>query len=205
MTALLDQPGKLPELLARSSLEDGQSILRPEMTPRQAIDSLLGSGHSLDAMRLIARALPRREAVWWCCVCCRAVLTAPGDAEQLATLDIVERWVSTPSEVNRRACQTVSEEIGVGTPAGQSALAAFWSGGSLSLPKLPVVPPPEHLLPAAVANAVILAGVCVGPKNAPAAYARFGGFATDIAEGKNRWKEDRPPTGTAPRPTMRKP
>ena len=104
------------------------------------------------------------------------------------------RRTAAPPARRRRAADP-------GTPAGQVAQAVFWSGGSLSLPGLPVVPPPEHLLPTAVSVAAILAGLRPGPKLTKPTYERFVALAEEIAQGKNRWKEERPsPVAARPAP-----
>jgi hypothetical protein len=67
------------------------------------------------------------------------------------------------------------------------------------------VAPPEHLLPGAVANGVILAGVKREPGKAAERYRRFLALGLEVAEGKNRWQEEKaaarppqPPARPAP-------
>ena len=54
-----------------------------------------------------------------------------------------------------------------------AALAAFWSGGSLTGPDDPVVPPDEHMTATAVAGAVLLASVGAAPDDVPKRQQRF--------------------------------
>lgn len=193
----LDQPGKATELATKSSLEDGAlALVLPAMTARQALTALLEAGRHRDALRLAARTLPRREAVWWACQCFRASSAESDTPAQVLAVDLAEKWVAKPTEEGRRAAGGAAEPAQVATAAGQIAMAAFWSGGSLAPPKMATVPPAEHLLPMAVGNAAILAGVRLGPKLAEATYQRFVALAIDVAEGKNRWKEERAPTPT---------
>ena len=198
----LDQPGKAAELAAKSSLEEGaQALILPAMTARQAMTALLAAGRHRDALRLAARTLPRREAVWWACQCFRASPAESDTPAQILAVDLAEKWVFEPTEEGRRAAGDAAEPAQIATAAGQIAMAAFWSGGSLAPPKMATVPPAEHLLPVAVGNAAILAGVRLGPTLAEAAYQRFVALAVDVAEGKNRWKEERSPTPSTARPT----
>ncbi len=197
----LDQPGKVADLVAKSSLDpEALPLIQPTMTARQAVAALVTGGRFTDAIRLAARALPRREAVWWACQCFRASPAESDTPAQVTAVDLAEKWVVKPTEEGRRAAGDAAELAQIGTAAGQIAMAAFWSGGSLAPPKMATVPPAEHLLSVAVGNAAILAGVRLGPKLAEATYQRFVALAIDVAEGKNRWKEERAPTPTPVRP-----
>src|SRR5262249_48283551 len=63
------------------------------------------------------------------------------------------------------------------------AAAAFWSGGSLAPPGLPLVPPPEHLLPGAVAAAVLLSAVAGEPATMGGRLQAFLKVAGAVASG----------------------
>src|SRR5690606_25846941 len=128
---------------------------------------LAAAGHWLDAIAFLARALPKREAVWWACMCAR--VTAP-PAEEAASpegdvagpaaagrgparaLAAAEAWVYKPSEENRRECEAAAHAAQFDSPESWAAIAAFWSGGSVAPPGGPVVPPGEDLAPRAVAG-----------------------------------------------------
>jgi hypothetical protein len=169
------------EKAAAPLLKDGQ-------TPKQLFDLLLEKGHLLDAVRLLAHSLPKREAVWWALQCARqahGANPAPPVAQALAA---TEKWVTDPKEENRRAAQAVAEAAGVGTPAGCAAMAAFWSGGSLAPPAAPVVPPPEHLTGHGAGCAVMLAAVLSEPEKAEQKHRAFLKLGSDVAAGANRWR-----------------
>ena len=42
-------------------------------TAAEGIDRLEAAGFGIEAVRLAAHALPKREAVWWACMCAEAV------------------------------------------------------------------------------------------------------------------------------------
>ena len=107
----------------------------------QFLDALIGKQHFLDAVRFLAHALPKREAVWWACVCARQVADGKEPAPVKAALAAAEKWVADPSEDNRATAMPAARRPSWATPAGCAAMAAFWSGGSLAPPKAPVVPP----------------------------------------------------------------
>jgi hypothetical protein len=150
----------------------------------EALDRLEQAGLLIEATRLIAHALPAREAVWWACACSRH--TAPSGVNQAVetTLrDAAEEWVRRPTDEHRRAAMKQAEGAGFGSPEAWAAVAAFWSGDSMAPPEAPKVPPQPHFTGLAVAGAIALAAA-----RGPAARreARLRGFlvsAKDIASG----------------------
>jgi len=140
-----------------------------------------------DAVRVLAHALPRREAVWWAWVCARK---ASGDTPEpaiKAALEATERWIVQPTEEHRRDAMTFGESADFGTPAGCSALAAFMTGGSLSPPHAPVVPPGEFMTAKAVAGSVTMAAVIEKPEQAPAKFKEFIGLGLEVADRIKLW------------------
>jgi hypothetical protein len=172
--------------------DEAKALLRDGLTPAQYLAALMGAQLHLDAIRFLARALPKREAVWWACVCTRGALGDSPPPASAAALRAAERWVADPSEDNRRAAMAAAEPIGLGDPAGCAAVASFWSGGSLAPPALPVVPPGEHLTAHAAAGAVMLAAVRTEPAKAAEKHRRFLALGIEVANGTNRWKESAP-------------
>jgi hypothetical protein len=206
---ILQRAGPAATLAAKVNLSDeARALLRPEWPSRPYLEALVAAGHLVDAIRFLAWALPRREAVWWACQCIRAAnptVAASGSlagsqpttgpvvaTEDAAALVAAEKWSSSATEDHRRAAFAAAEAAKFETPAALAALAAFWSGGSLAPPKLPVVPPAEKLCPEAIGNAVILAGVLHEPEKADEKYRAFLQLGQDVAAGGNRWKEERP-------------
>ena len=147
------------------------------------LESLLAADRMADALRLIAHALPKREAVWWACMCARAVPAlqpSPLDAEALVATEL---WVRRPDEAARRGTMEVAQKGGFRSAESWAAVAAFWSGGNMSAEGQPEVLPAEHLTGVAVVGAIMMAGVRHKPERAPARFARFVAAARDIAAG----------------------
>lgn len=145
----------------------GRATLAPEaQAPLQgcadigeALDRLESAGFAAEAARMLAHALPRREGVWWACMC--AANTAPPDLpvpDRLAR-ETAELWVRQQKDEQRRAAMAHAEAGGFQTPEAWSGVAAFWSGDSMSPADLPVVPPPPQAVGGAVAGAVALSAV----------------------------------------------
>jgi hypothetical protein len=157
-------------------------IAAAQGTP-EALEALRAAGFLLEASRLLAHALPHREAVWWACMC--AAHTAPADlaaADRDAGL-AAESWVRRPGEALCRAAMARAQSAGFASPESWAAVAAFWSGDSLAPPDQHKVPPPPHLAGIAVAGAVALASVRGDPARAPARLERFLASAHEIAGG----------------------
>ena len=111
--------------------DEAKKLLRDGMAPRPFLDVLIEKQEFADAVRFLAHALPKREAVWWACQCARQAYGANPPAPLGPALQAAEKWVIDPSEENRRAAHAASEAAGLGVPAGCAAMAAFFSGGSL--------------------------------------------------------------------------
>ena len=168
--------------------EDAKKLLRDGAAPAQFLDMLMEKQQFPDAVRFLAHALPKREAVWWACLCARAVGGANLPPKIAAALQTAEKWVVDPSEENRRATMPAAEAAEFKTPAGCAAVAAFWSGGSLAPPNAPVVPPGEYLTAHGVAGAVMLAAVLSEPEKAPDKYRKFLAQGIEVAKGAQKWK-----------------
>jgi len=176
---------ELAPLLSRLELDgDGTAALDGAVRADEALARLEATGRLQEATRLVAHALPKREAVWWACMCARSVpdpAAKPADAEALAA---AENWVRRPDEDNRRAAMAVAEASGFRSAEAWAAVGAFWSGGSMAPPEAPVVPPGEHLTGVAIAGSITLSAVR-GPHPARASdrFNRFLAAARDIAAG----------------------
>src|SRR5262245_14999475 len=138
--------GKATDVCERFVLsEQGVQHLTAAQTPIQFISLLSEKKSYPDAVRVLAHGLPKREAVWWACRCLREYLGATPREKTRLALEAAEKWSRAPTEETRRAAQKAAEGAGYGTPAGLTAMAAFWSGGSLTPPDAPVVPPDDDM------------------------------------------------------------
>ena len=175
----------LAPLLARLDLEpSARAVLEGAAHAEDGIARLEAAGQFMAACRLAAHALPKREAVWWACMCARAAPDEKGSTPlDQAALEAAEAWVRRPEEAARRACMAAAEKAGYRSTEAWAAVGAFWSGGSMSPEGQPAVPPAEHLTGTAIGGAVILAGVRRAPQHLDARLRRFLASARDIALG----------------------
>lgn len=128
------------------------SLLRDEMAPAEAVNALLDSGAHEDALKLLARLLPRRFVVAWVCQCARNE-NLPMEARAGAAL--AEKWARDPVEENRRAAFEFASAGGYKTLGAWIAATAGLADGSLGPAELKqVIPPPEHLTAVAACAAI---------------------------------------------------
>ena len=149
----------------------------------EALDRLEAGGFLVEATRLVAHALPRREAVWWACMC--ATHTAPPDLPDpdRKARETAEHWVRQQSEKLRREAMALAEASGFATPEAWAGVAAFWCGDSMAPEGQPAVPPAPHLAQTAVAGAIALASVRGDPRRQASRLKRFLESGRNIAAG----------------------
>lgn len=169
----------LPEVLAdvAAGAED--------QPPAERVRALMAEGQTVPALSLLAHTLPPREAVWWACLNVRAALGESPAPRQNAALTAAEAWVYEPDEPHRRACQATADAAGNEGLGAVCAIAAFFSGDTLSEPDLPKVPPPPGMVGTFVVAALNMAAVQRSPERAPERLARALRQGIDIANGGN--------------------
>ena len=175
----------------------GRALLTDRQTPGEFLALLVQEELYDDAVWFAAHWLPKREAVWWGCLCCWHLFRPQPAAEIALVFEAVLCWVREPSESNRRAAGAAGQALGGEPPAGTLALAIFGSGGSLSLPGLPDVPPPPQLTAQAVVGTVLAAAAKAPPHQSAAIKRQFLAWAAEVADGRNRWDGKPAPTPQA--------
>ena len=143
------------------------ALLRDGQPPREFLNLLVEKALFPDAVRFLAHALPKREAVWWAWVCARRAAGAEPPPKIKASLEATEKWIAQPTDDNRRAAMAAAQTAGLDTPAGCAGAAAFFSGGSVAPPNVQAVAPGPHLTGKMVAGAVMLSAVATEPEKAP--------------------------------------
>lgn len=141
--------------------EPARALLRPGMAASAAVRTLVDAGQVQDALKLLARLLPKRYAVAWLCQVAREQVL---DAEDRAGASLAEKWVREPNESNRRAAFEYANAGGYKSAGAWLAAAAGWSGGSLA-PAAQATPvaPAEHLTACAVVAGInLLAALVIG-------------------------------------------
>jgi hypothetical protein len=176
----------LATVVERATLPpEAEAPLRGCTDIETALERLEATGFALEAVRVLAHALPKRESVWWACMC--ATATAPVDlaeSDQLAQQN-AEQWVRRQTDDWRRAAMEFAQAGGCLTAEAWTAIAAFWSGDSIAALGQPPIAPLPQQTGSAVAAAVSLAAVRGDGKRYPERLRRFLGSGRDIASGGN--------------------
>lgn len=153
--------------------DEGKAMLVDDMPVAQFVELLASREQYLDALRVIGHALAKRSAIAWSCRCVRAACGGDLSPADEAALGAAEAWVAEPNEERRRKAQAVAEAMENKSAASWTAMAAFFSSGSLAPPTAPVVPPADHLTAHAAVGAAMLAAVARQPEKAAEKYHLF--------------------------------
>lgn len=163
--------------------EDAAAAVAGCQLVAEALERLEVRGFLTEAARLLAYALPRREAVWWTCMC--AGHTEPADlpeADRMARA-AAEQWVRQPNDSNRIAAKRRSDATELSTPESWAAMAVFFCGESITPEGQPKVPPKPHIAGRTLGGAVVLSAVRTDPKRQKHRLQRFLESGRNIAAG----------------------
>jgi hypothetical protein len=174
----------LDKVLAVSRLNPrAMALIAGCRTVPDALRLLEDEGMARQAVRLVAHALPEREAVWWACMCARH--TAPADlpeTDRLA-LEAAETWVRRPSDESKQASTTRAGAAEDKSPEVWAATAVAWTGTSTTPPDPRRRSPSRKVAGTAVVSSVVLASLRKTPMASPVRLERFLRSARDIASG----------------------
>ena len=168
-------------VIASELSEEALALYAEHREPGAYAEVLIQNNHYVDTIRLLAHALPRREAVWWAWSCASKVAGEEPVEGVQAALDATREWIADPTDENSRDAMEKAENADLRTPAGCAALAAFLSGNSLAPPEVDPVAPGEFVGAKAVVGSVILAAVSQEPEKAAEKYQMFIEEAADVA------------------------
>jgi len=172
------------EILARAALAgECAAVIQNDTDAAAAISRLEAAGFLTEAAKLMAHALPRRESVWWACMCARH--TTPPDLPEAdaAAVTCAENWVRQQTDETRREAFGHAQRANFGTAEAWAAVAAFWSGDSMSPLGQPKTPPAPHLTGTAAIGSVTLAAVRTFPGRRDDRLRRFLASGREIAAG----------------------
>jgi hypothetical protein len=169
--------------------EEAMGLLRPEIAPPDFVALLMSKKLYADAVRFVAHALPKREAVWWGWISAKRAAGADPPPKIKASLEATEKWVAQPDDESGRAAMAAAKEAQTTTAAGCAGMAAFFSGSSLGPAHVPPIPPGEFLTAKAVSGAVIYAAVGKDPANAPDRFQTFVTQGVEVAFKIKLWEK----------------
>ena len=172
------------DVLARTALTgECAALIQQDTDPAAAISRLEAADFVTEAAKLMAHALPKREAVWWACMCARHTTPADLPEADAAAVAGAEEWVRRQTDETRRAAFEHAQRANFSTAEAWAAVAAFWSGDSMSPLGQPKTPPPPHLTGTAATGSVTLAAVRGFPDRRDERLRRFLASGREIAAG----------------------
>jgi hypothetical protein len=169
--------------------DEAMGLLRPEIAPQDYVALLMSKKLYADAVRFVAHALPKREAVWWGWISAKRAAGADPPPKIKASLEATEKWIAQPDDDGGRVAMAAAKEAQTTTAAGCAGMAAFFSGSSLGPAHVPPIPPGEFLTAKAVSGAVIYAAVGKDPVNAPDRFQSFVNQGVDVAFKIKLWEK----------------
>lgn len=103
-----------------------QALVEEIGDPERLLWRLRQLGLLSEAVRMLAYALPEREAVWWSCMCVRHTAPSLPETERIA-VEAAEVWVRRPEQAARHEAALAASASGYAAPGAWSALGAAWS------------------------------------------------------------------------------
>lgn len=140
-----------PDVLNASALE----LLEPGMRPEAYIQALTQAEKWPEAVKVMARALPAREAVWWACVCTRQ-MESDANQEETEALEAAEQWVYKPNEDNREKAFRIMQDSNSDSAASLCASAAVVSAGNLPIEKDQHVEIDKQVFPTIIESIILV-------------------------------------------------
>jgi hypothetical protein len=169
--------------------DEAMGLLRPDIAPQDYVALLMSKKLYADAVRFVAHALPKREAVWWGWISAKKAAGADPPPKIKASLEATEKWIAQPDDESGRVAMAAAKEAQTTTAAGCAGMAAFFSGSSLGPSHIPPIPPGEFLTAKAVSGAVIYAAVGKDPVNAPDRFQSFVNQGVEVAVKIKLWEK----------------
>ena len=168
-------------------------LMAPGMSTINFLNTLAQKDLLPEAIRYLAIALPRREAIWWACATHRTL--GPDQLDDIKEQDawrIVEEWVYNPTEDTRNQTYAIADTLGYQTPGAYGAMAVFWSGGSIAPPESgQIVPPGPGLTGTAVGASILMTCSKGEPKRAIERQKEALRIGLDVAYGGNGLQQDK--------------
>lgn len=175
---------KAVDLISADELEpESAQHLTADIRPEELIHALSEARQWPDAIKVMSRALPPREAVWWACVCARQMESLADDEGELAALEAAEKWVYKPNDENRRDAFDLAQENTSKSAGTLAAISTGLSGGTIPVPEDEWVEVDRTAFVKTVDAAAMVAAFEKKGQELHEQFARFLDSGEDIANG----------------------
>lgn len=143
-------------LLAAANTKLSAEISAPAAAPVETVLAELAErGERIDMLRLLAAALPAREAIWWGCLAARDAV--PEGAPVPPPLAAVETWVFKPGDETRAAAAATIEAAEADDDTTLLARAVAMHDGKLGVGNMQAYDAPPGAVPAFVFGMIAIA------------------------------------------------
>ncbi len=174
------------DIIDADCLGSGSRVfLDSESSPETLIIKLSEASKWPDAIRVMASALPRREAVWWACVCSRQTANLTVDEADKMALEAAEKWVFEPSDEGRSEAFRMAQESEAASAGTLAALAVACSESKLTVVEDQQIKMDSSSFAQIVAAAVLIAANEKSGVQIDDQFRMFIRIGEDIAKGGN--------------------
>jgi len=181
----------ITELAEWADLDDEAiAVLSTDSGLKANLERLVDEGFQLEAVRVLAHALPPRGAVWWGWGCAKQAAGDEAPDGVRACLEATEAWLAEPTDARRRAAGAIGNEAKDPSPASMAAMAVLLAEGSTSPPELPHTDPPPHVSAKLASGAVGLAALGDDPETVEPRLERFLKQGMEVARKSGLWGEE---------------
>ncbi|MDG1282049.1 MAG: hypothetical protein P8O10_12145 [Pseudorhodobacter sp.] len=143
-------PEPAARMLALQNMKLQTKLDAPASASVQVVlEELEGKAAKFDILRVLAVALPPREATWWACLAGHDLI-GPEPKLVPPPLASAERWVFKPTEENRIAARDAFETADMDDNTTFCAMAALYADGTLGPGDMNDTPAPPNGVSAAV-------------------------------------------------------
>lgn len=172
------------DLVAEDELDArSKSMFDPEGRPDALVRDLTGAQLWGDAVKLAARTLPPREAVWWACVCSRKMESIGENLAEMSALQSAETWVYKPDDDIRKKAFELAQASNPCLAGGLSAFAATFNNSTLPLVDGTEAELDKGVFSSMVSGAVMMSAGDAQPDQVQKRFEQFLQCAEDIANG----------------------
>jgi hypothetical protein len=165
--------------------EPARALARGPAEPPDLVGRLLGKELFVDAARVLAYALPLRQAVWWSTLCAWHAVDGQPNATQDQSLSAVTRWAREPTEEHRRQAESLSR--GLVQCSTDCCVRAAGQAGSARSAGAPFVPAQPLVAARMVLAAVFLASAERAAFDPSVTYRRLLWLGLHTARGELSW------------------
>jgi hypothetical protein len=181
---------QVPEILARYRKPSRVHQLDPDTSdPLILFDRLVSDGELAMAVEFLAHWMPAQQGVWWGCLCIWEVERQKDDKGLNPAMQLILRWLRTPSADSRQATQQIRQWFTKRDPIYLLSQAIQTTGPSLTAEHLPPVKPPDHLFCKLVYVSVMVTASRMPPAERNSNLKQLLRFGMEVLQGANHWEE----------------